>query len=458
MTEMTIMKVTLLALLALFVLFACKASSTDTVTPPPDMTPPEWSRNAVIYEVNVRQFTPQGTFAAFAEHLPRLRELGVDILWFMPIHPIGELNRKGSLGSYYSVRDYRAVNPEFGTMDDWRALVQQCHELGFKVIIDWVANHSAWDNPLTVEHPEWYTRDNAGNFVPPVPDWSDVIDFNFDNPDLRNWMIESLKFWVRESNIDGYRCDVAGMVPLEFWQEATRQLLELKPVFMLAEHEAAEYHSAFHATYGWEFFHKCVDVARGERVVNDLFSYIERDRLAYTAEAYRMYFTSNHDENSWNGTEFERFGNAAKPFAVLSFTAPGFPLIYNGQEAGFNRRLLFFEKDSIDWASNDYAAFYQKLVALKHRHPSLRNGASGAPLVRVQTSGDAAAMCFQRTSGTSRLVVLINTSQTGVNFTLTDESIAGNYREVLTEETTTLTGHEAITLAAGVAKVFESVE
>lgn len=451
-------RILIIGIFSLLVLFACKASSTESTEQPLDMTPPAWSRNAVIYEVNVRQFTPEGTFAAFSAHLPRLRELGVDILWFMPIHPIGELNRKGTLGSYYSVRDYRAVNPEFGTIDEWRALVAQCHDMGFKVIIDWVANHSAWDNALTIEHPDWYTHDEHGNFVPPVPDWSDVIDFNFDNRDFRSWMIESMKFWVTETNIDGFRCDVAGMVPLDFWEDATRELLTAKPVFMLAEHESPDYHNAFHATYGWELFHKCVDVAQGSRAVNDLFSYFTANGAAYPAEAYRMYFTSNHDENTWNGTEFERFHDAAKPFAVLAFTAPGFPLIYNGQEAGFNRRLKFFDKDSIDWVANDFAAFYQALTALKHRHPALRNGAEGSPIVRIATTGDASALAFTRSSGSSRIVVLINPTQSGINFHLNDNTLAGTYRDLFSGENVNLTGADAITLPSGVARVFELTE
>ncbi|MCB9357820.1 MAG: alpha-amylase [Calditrichaeota bacterium] len=452
------MKTLLIALFTALLIFACKASSTESTVEPPDMTPPEWSRNSVIYEVNVRQFTPEGTFAAFRTHLPRLRELGVDILWFMPIHPIGIENRKGSLGSYYSVRDYRAVNPEFGTMEEWRALVEECHAMGFKVIIDWVANHSAWDNPLATEHPDWYTRDNEGNFVPPVPDWSDVIDFNFDNADFRNWMIESLQFWVRETNIDGYRCDVAGMVPLSFWEDAARALLPMKSLFLLMENESAEYHSAFHAGYGWELFHKSVDVAAGTRTPSELFEYFARHKADYPPDSYAMYFTSNHDENSWNGTEFERFHNAARPFAVLAMTAPGLPLVYNGQEAGFNRRLLFFEKDSIDWVENDFADFYQKLVDLKHRHSALRNGSEGADIIRVNHTGSASAMCYKREAGNARVVALINTAQTGINFTLNDTSIAGTYREVLSGDTVTLTGTDAFTLPAAVAKVYELIE
>lgn len=455
MPEPAMLKLIAISLFVLMTLFACKASSDENFVAPPDMTPPDWSRNSVIYEVNVRQFTREGTFAAFATHLPRLRELGVNILWFMPIHPIGVENRKGSLGSYYSVKDYREVNPEFGTMDEWKTLVQQCHSMGFKVIIDWVANHTAWDNPLTQSHPEWYAHDSTGNFMPPVSDWTDVIQLDYTHDGLRDWMIESLKFWIEETDIDGYRCDVAGMVPLSFWEAAARELLPLKSVFLLMEHESAEYHSAFHMGYGWELFHKSIDVANGTRTVGELIAYFNRHKENYPADSYAMYFTSNHDENSWNGTEFERFQDAAKPFAVMAMTAPGMPLIYNGQEVGFNRRLLFFEKDSIDWVDNDYDDFYRALIALKHRNQALRNGTLGGDLVPVPFSGDQSAFCYKREFGTDRVLVLINTSQTGINFTLNDASLSGTYVDVLSGESVTLNGTESFTLPSGVARVFE---
>ncbi|MCB1060233.1 MAG: alpha-amylase [Calditrichaeota bacterium] len=444
-----------LTIFVMLAVVACKASSDEDVTTPLDMTPPEWSRNAVIYEVNVRQFTTAGTFAAFAEHLPRLQELGVNILWFMPINPIGVENRKGSLGSYYSVKDYRAINPEFGTMDEWKNLVTQCHDMGFKVIIDWVANHTSWDNPLTVDHPDWYAHDNDGSFVPPVPDWTDVIQLNYDNDDLRAWMTESMQFWVEETNIDGFRCDVAGMVPLSFWEQAARELLPMKSLFLLMENESAEYHAAFHAGYGWELFHKSINVAAGERAVADLLTYFSTHKQNYPPDSYAMYFTSNHDENSWNGTEFEHFHSAALPFAAMIMTAPGIPLIYNGQESGFNRRLLFFEKDSIDWADNQYTDFYEKLTALKHRNPALRNGEQGADLVPVNFTGDETALCYKRERDNSRVVVIVNTSQTGLNITLNDPSVVGTYQDVLEETATTLTGTDHITLPAGAAKVLE---
>ena len=229
---MRMMKSYKMLLLALFVGYACTPEK--QLPPVSKVVHPEWSKNANIYEVNIRQYSPEGTFNAFTDDLPRLQAMGVDIIWLMPIHPIGELNRKGTLGSYYAVQDFNAVNPEFGTEEDLRALVNKAHELGMKVILDWVANHSAWDNVWTINK-EWYTLDEEGNFVPPIEDWSDVIDFNYDNPELREAMLSALEYWVREFDIDGYRCDVAGMVPTDFWVHAHTELDKIKDVFMLAE-------------------------------------------------------------------------------------------------------------------------------------------------------------------------------------------------------------------------------
>ena len=212
---------------------------------------PEWVSNATIYEVNVRQFTPEGTFAAFEKELPRLKAMGVDILWLMPIHPIGELNRKGSLGSYYAVRDYRGINPEFGTHEDFSRLVAAAHQLGMKIIIDWVANHTSPDH-LWIEEGrlDWYTLDSMGKVQPTIgTDWWDVADLNYDNEELRSEMIECMSYWVRDFNIDGYRCDVAGWVPMDFWTRARASLDQIKPVFMLAEAEGNELYSAFEMTY-----------------------------------------------------------------------------------------------------------------------------------------------------------------------------------------------------------------
>lgn len=285
---------------------------------------PDWAYNATIYEVNLRQFTEEGTFKAFEEHLPRLKELGVDILLLMPIHPIGELNRKGSLGSYYSVKDYTDVNPELGTLNEFRDLVNKIHSLEMYVIIDWVANHTAWDNVWVEKHPEFFTQDENGNFVPPVEDWSDVIDLNFENKELWEKMADALKFWVEEFNIDGYRCDVAGMVPVEFWNYVRPRLDEIKPVFMLAEWDTPDMHfEAFDMTYDWEL-HKIMNrIYSKETSVKDLINHLAQDRNRYPEYAIRMQFTDNHDENTWNGTVFERLGEAVETLRFSRTLYPG---------------------------------------------------------------------------------------------------------------------------------------
>ncbi len=410
---------------------------------------PEWSYNASIYEVNLRQYTPEGTFNDFSEHLPRLKKMGVKILWFMPIHPIGEKNRKGTLGSYYAVKDYLAVNKEFGTLEDFKKLVKKIHEMGMYVLIDWVANHTAWDNPLTVKHPEWYTKDEAGNFVPPVADWHDVIDLNYDNPDLREYMIDALKFWVEETNIDGYRCDVAGMVPIDFWNRAREELDKIKPVFMLAEWESPEMHeNAFHMTYSWSFYHLLNAIARGDTMVTAIDSLWQKERATYPRDAFRMRFTSNHDENSWNGTVFERLGDGVEAFAVLATTVKGLPLIYSGQEAGLNERLAFFEKDTIQWKVHKLTDVYTTLLHLKKSNRALHNGNRGGVMQRIHTSEDEAIYAFIRESGSAKVVVILNLTDTRQEFVLEGETFAGEYTDVFRKTSQTLSTEQELTLRA----------
>ncbi len=338
---------------------------------------PAWSFNQTIYEVNVRQYTPSGTFREFETQLPRLKKMGVGILWLMPINPIGVKNRKGILGSYYSVKDYLAINPEFGTLDDFKHLVKEIHKLGMHVIIDWVANHTAWDNTLAVEHPDWYTKDSLGNFVPPVPDWHDVIDLNYANKGLRKYMINALKYWVKECDIDGYRCDVASMVPTDFWIEARKELDKIKPVFMLAESDAPELHQAFDMTYDWNVYHALNEIAKKKASLDSLKRVMKRDKMNFPSNAFRMQFTTNHDENSWHGTALKRLGDAFEPFTAFTFVIPGMPLIYSGQEAGLNISLDFFEKDTIDWSNLKYEKFYHTLVELKKDNKALLCGDHG---------------------------------------------------------------------------------
>jgi glycosidase len=394
---------------------------------------PEWSKDAVIYEVNIRQYTPEGTFKAFSNHLPRLKELGIEILWIMPIHPIGEKNRKGELGSYYSVRDYKAVNPEFGTLEDFILLVKKAHELEFKVIIDWVANHTAWDNEWMNSHPEWYKKDSLGNFYGPF-DWTDVAQLDYENEELHDAMIDALRFWVKETNIDGYRCDVAGMVPNEFWVKAKKALDALKPVFMLAEDEQEHQllEEAFNMNYGWEFHHIMNKIANNEADVNDLIFYFQKEDSIYSKSCYRMHFITNHDENSWNGTEFERMGDAVKTFAVMTFTIPGMPLVYTGQEVGFNKRLAFFTKDAVNYNKTNFSDFYRKLITLKKEHRVLWNGSEGGDMMIIE-SGDNNIFIFKRSNESEEILLVFNLSA-GQKQLIVTNSMAGDYIEYFSKE------------------------
>ncbi len=355
--------------------------------------------NSVVYEMNVRQYTPEGTFEAAQKQLPRLKELGVDILWLMPIHPIGVKERKGTLGSYYAISDYCAVNPEFGTMADFETFLAAAHKMGFRVIIDCVANHTSPDAKWINECPaDWYVRDSLGNTVVNY-DWTDIAELNYDNPDVRTAMQAAMRFWM-EKGVDGFRCDMACEVPFDFWKETIAMLRSEWPdMYMLAEGEDPRLHTVagFDASYAWELHHILNDIAQGRKNVPELLEYIEKDAAAVPSDALRLMFTSNHDENSWAGTEFERMGNAAKAMAVLTFTLPnGQPLIYTGQEMGWNKRFEFFEKDPVPaWEENGYTDFYKELVALRHAHPALAAGRDGGRFDLI--SSEDSTIVFDRT-------------------------------------------------------------
>jgi glycosidase len=384
----------------------------------------------VIYELNTRQFTREGTLAAAAQHLPRLRALGVDIVWLMPVFPIGVERRKGELGSPYSVRDYRAVNPELGTLADLRNFTRQAHALGQQVILDWVANHCAWDNPLVKEHPDWLTRDAAGLPQPPVPDWSDVVDLDYARPELRAWMVESMAFWLREAEVDGFRCDVAGMLPTDFWQEACPRLQALRPLFMLAEWEDPALAGPFQMSYGWNLYRGFNACMKGEATVARLDSLLRAEESIWPAGHRLMRFTTNHDENSWNGTEDERLGPAADAFSVLCWTLPGLPLIYNGQEAGLERRLSFFAKDSIVWREHSRRALFEGLNRLKHTSPALwRDRVAADSYRRLPVKGSPALWAFLRPDARQDLLCAVNLSAAPAKVTLRDPALRGHWRE-----------------------------
>ncbi len=382
---------------------------------------PEWAKSANIYEVNVRQYTPSGTLNAFAEDLPRLQKMGVDILWIMPVQPIGVLNRKETPednGSYYSIQNYTAVNPDLGTIKDFKKLVEKAHKLGMFVLLDWVANHTAWDHVWVAEHPNWYTADSLGN-RPIVPidnegnptDWTDVADLNYENADMRNAMINDMRFWLTETKIDGFRCDVAGFVPNDFWQQAYPKLKELKPdIFMLAEWEDPAHMETFNMNYGWHLHHIMNEVAKGDTSAKAFEVYAKIQDSLYGSDDIRMFFTTNHDENSWNGTVQERFGDAAETYFVLAATfGKGMPLIYSGQEMGLDHRLSFFGKDTIPWAHPEKVEFYKKMLALKHYNPALWNGNYGGEMQIAETDNEN-VLVYIHESGENRVIVFLNFS------------------------------------------------
>jgi len=403
---------------------------------------PEKAKDMTIYEVNIRQYTAEGTIKAFIPHIKRLKDMGIEMLWLMPIQPIGEKERKGSLGSYYSIKDYTAVNPEFGSLADFKELVNTAHEHNIVVLLDWVANHSAFDHYWATEHPDYYTRDSLGNMIPPVQDWSDVADLNYDNDSLRKDMKEAMKFWLTEADIDGFRCDVAGMVPADFWENAIKELREVKNIFMLAEDDTPEIHDAgFDMSYGWEFLHLTNEIAKGEKNANDLEAYLNKEDSLYDPEDIKMYFTTNHDENSWSGTVFQRLDTAYRAITLLTFTLEGMPLVYSGQESGLNKSLAFFDKDTIVWDELPYQDWFTQLISLKKENPELWNAKYGGDFERISTSNAENIFAFSRKTEDQELIVIVNLSNEFQRFGM-DEAYQHTYRDLLTNFDITFDSNE----------------
>ncbi|MEZ5955231.1 MAG: alpha-amylase family glycosyl hydrolase [Hyphomonas sp.] len=410
--------------------------ATITFAPQPyvQLTHADWAKDAVIYQINTRQFTTEGTFAAAQRELPRLKELGVDILWLMPIHPIGEKHRKGTLGSPYAVKDYYGVNPEFGTVEDLKAFVDAAHALGMHVILDWVANHTAADNPLTTEHPDWYETDWKGDFHPtPWTDWYDIIDLDYSQPGLREYMTGAMEYWVRDVGIDGYRCDVAGYVPLDFWETLRGRLDAIKPVFMLAEWDTRDLHQhAFDATYAWDWKEAAHAIAQGHSDAGRMTSLMQRNLGSWPRDAYKMMYTENHDQNAWEGTPREFYGDALPTFMALQFVMDGIQVIHNGQEAGNEHRLAFFEKDPIVWRDHPQNELIRKLIRLKKENPALWNGAAGGEYEPIVTDNGSQIVSFARRKDGNTVIALFNLSARPASFTLTDGPVDGTYTDFAT--------------------------
>jgi alpha-amylase len=393
--------------------------------------------NAVIYEVNIRQYSETGTFEAFTKDIPQLKELGVKIIWVMPIFPISETKRKATggdfayliedekerakmLGSYYAVSDFKKVNPEFGTLEDFRKMVKTAHDNGMYMILDWVPNHTGWDHAWLKTNPEYYTQNEKGEVIDPInPDtgeswgWADVADLNYDNNEMRQEMIQDMLYWVEEEGIDGFRCDVASAVPLGFWEEAIPKLRAKKKLFMLAEAEEPKLlkgNNLFDMAYGWERHHIFNEMANESNNAVELWDEIfKKDSKRFESDDILMNFVTNHDENSWNGTIRERMGEAAELLTALSFTAPGMPLIYSGQEYDLNHRLLFFEKDQIPHTKKIMWPLLEKLGQLKNSNPALNGGKNASAYKKIDVTNEK-VLAFERSKDNHKVVFLGNFS------------------------------------------------
>ncbi|MFZ9046071.1 MAG: alpha-amylase family glycosyl hydrolase [Cyclobacteriaceae bacterium] len=410
---------------------------------------PEWAKDAVIYEVNLRQFTPEGTFRAFKTHLSRLKNLGVEVICLLPIHPIGQVKRKGKLGSYYAVKDYLNINKEYGTHEDFRDLVATAHDLGMYVILDWVSDQTAWDHPLRTEHPEWYLKSPEGRFILPLPtDREEVVALDYSNSALRDYMIEAMKYWVDEFDMDGFRCNISGHVPTDFWIQARADLSKSKAIFILAAWEDHELDTAFEMSYANELEYHMQLIAEGKESAASITNYLEKMLQTNAADHVKVNFTSNHNKNAWEGTVFDRFGKAAEAFAVLTYVVEGIPLIYSGQEVGLKKRLKFFEKDSIDWGDHPFNSMYDRLGKLKSDNQALWNGHWGGKVQLIPNDRKSQVVSFSRQKAGNSVVALFNLSPQSAKFSLQKDWFDEDYRRFKSRDRVRMLSEQTITLPA----------
>ncbi len=393
---------------------------------------PGFLKSSNMYEVNIRQYTPEGTFNAFAAHLPRLKDMGVEILWLMPIHPIGMVNRKGTLGSYYSIQNFEAVNREFGTVEDFKNLVEKVHALGMKIIIDWVANHTSWDNVWTKTNPEFFKQDEHGNFKSPF-DWDDVVQLNHDNIGQQKAMITAMKYWITNVDIDGFRADMAHLIPLPFWINARMQIAPCKKdLIWLAETEDIHYHQAFDVSYTWKWMHITEQFIKKEKSLADCVGTLQEYKRDFPINALRLFFTSNHDENSWNGTEYEKYGMLAKAFAVFACTYLGVPLVYSGQELPNTKRLQFFDKDEIAWRQNvELHNFYKTLFELRTSNNELFSEIDSS-IYFFEELFSKNILAYQLKNKDAEVLVFLNLNTIGVLEYLNLPNINDMYKDIFT--------------------------
>lgn len=458
-------------LLLLSLVFACKtnkeAPEADTNKTP--LVTDAMMETAIIYEANIRQYSPEGTFSEFTKDIPVLKELGVKIIWLMPVHPISETKRKATgdtftsdiedenerkkyLGSYYAVSDYRGVSSDYGTKEDLRNLIKTAHENEMLVVLDWVPNHTGWDHAWIKDYPDFYTKNADGAITDPLNEdgtpvgWQDVADLDYSNENMRKAMIADMQYWLTDENIDGFRCDVAGSVPIDFWEEAIPQLRETKDIFMLAEANEPELVAGtalFDMYYGWDGHFLLVDIAKGKKSVKDWDDFMVKIDSVYENDDIVMNFTTNHDENSWKGTVTETFGEADEVMAVMTYVIPGMPLIYSGQEYDLNHRLKFFEKDSFPKNKGKYFSLYSKLQKIKTTNPALQGGKDAAAYNRLQTSDNNNILAFSREKEGNNIVFIANLSDEVKTLTV---DFKGDYKNFFTQKIQTFSNDKEIQL------------
>jgi cyclomaltodextrinase len=410
-------------LLSLFVLlFSCSHEQKSS----------DWKNTAVIYEVNLQYYTPEGTFNAFRAQLPRLQDMGIKIIWLMPIFPRGEKMKIGKFGSPYAVRNYYGIHEPFGTKEDLKALVNEVHAKNMKLLLDWVPNHTSWDNNLITEHPEYYSRDSLGN-IRQAYVWRDIAQLDYSKMEVQEYMINAMKYWIKEFDIDGYRCDVAWGISCDFWKEAIAELRSIKPVFMLAEAEGPQYHRAgFDMTYTWQFMNLRDQMTKKKKNILDLDTLLEGNFKKYEKQDIRMYFTSNHDEEG-GGTSFERLKGGNQAWAVLTFTLPGMPMVYCGQETGNNLKASYNEKVAIQFQNHDLSDFYKYMISLKAGHPAIWNGTAGGDYTRLSNGADTSVISFIRSSGGDEVLTIINLSDSLQSVCLNSGKLDKKFRDLFKE-------------------------
>lgn len=391
----------------------------------------DWVKDACIYSVYLRSASKEGTFAGLEKRIPELKDMGITVLWLLPIHPVGVKNRKGRLGSPYAVKDYYGINPEFGTMKDFKKLLATVHQNGMKLIIDLVANHTAWDSKLIYEHPEWFTKDAKGKIIAPNADWTDVADLDYSNLALRRYMIDMMKWWVKDVGIDGFRCDVAELVPTEFWNDARKELDAIKPVMMLSEGSIPEHHvQAFDLTYSWNVYDALDVLLKGKRPVSLLDQILKTEHLQFPTGALRMRFTTNHDKNAWDAPAVTKFGlDGLKLTTVLINTLPGVPMIYTGEEVANDRRLDLFDKVDVDWSRpREVGEIVKSLFTLRRSNPALARG----KMIRLESTFAHDVYAFARVAGDDAVIVVLNFGSEArfVNVKVPIEKVFGSQKRI----------------------------